>query len=217
MVMKNLELEELIKHMKKTGVLRSKKLEKVLREVDREDFIPVKNKAFAYDDAPVPIGHGQTISQPSTVVMMTEALDVKKGQKILEIGSGSGWQAAILSKLVGDTGQIFTIERIPELVKMARKNLKNYKNVKVKKSDGSEGLKKEAPFHRIIVTAAAPQMILKLKEQLKINGKLIIPVGNRYVQEMLVIKKIKEDQFEEEKIGTFAFVPLIGKHGFTSS
>ena len=217
MVMKNLALKDLIDHMKNSGVLRSKRIEKALKEVPRHEFIPKKQEMFAYDDAPVPIGHGQTISQPTTVVMMTEALEVRKGQKILEIGSGSGWQAAILSKLVGDTGKIYTIERIPELVKMARKNLKRFKNVKVIKGDGTEGLVKEAPFHRIIVTAAAPQMIVKLKEQLKVGGKLIIPVGNRFVQEMLIIKKVKEDKFEEEKIGTFAFVPLVGKHGFTSS
>ncbi len=217
MVVKNLALEDLIKHMKNSGTLRSKRVEKALREVSRKKFIPKVNRAFAYDDAPVSIGHEQTISQPTTVVMMTEALDVRKGNKILEIGTGSGWQAAILSKLVGDTGNIYTIERIPELVKMARKNLKGFKNIKIIKGDGTEGLEKEAPYHRIIVTAASPQMLIKLKEQLKVGGKLIIPVGNRFVQEMLVIKKLKGNRFEEHKIGEFAFVPLIGKHGFTTS
>ncbi|MBR9682437.1 MAG: protein-L-isoaspartate(D-aspartate) O-methyltransferase [Candidatus Aenigmarchaeota archaeon] len=217
MVKKNLALEDLIEHMKNSGTLRSKRIEKALREVPRHGFIPKNNEMAAYDDVPVSIGHRQTISQPSTVVMMTEALEIRKGYKILEIGTGSGWQTAILSKLVGDTGKVYSIERIPELVKMARKNLKKFKNVKVIKGDGTEGLEKEAPFHRVIVTAAAPQMLVELKKQLKVGGKLIIPVGNRFVQEMLVINKIGEDNFEESKMGTFVFVPLIGKHGFTTS
>jgi len=217
MVERNLALEDLIEHMKNTGALKSKKIEKALREVPRHEFVPKNNAMFAYDDAPLSIGQGQTISQPTTVVLMTEALDIRKGQKILEIGSGSGWQAAILSKLVSDTGKVFTMERVPELVKMARKNLKKYKNVKVIKGDGTEGLEKEAPFNRIIVTAAAPSIPATLKDQLKTGGKLVIPTGNRFVQEMMIITRTKKNKFEEKRFGSFAFVPLIGKYGFTTS
>ena len=154
------EKEKLIKYIKSLGYLKSKKLEDALRNVPRHLFIPKKIEYMAYRDTPLSIGHNQTISQPSTVVIMTESLDVKEGQKILEIGTGSGWQSALLSYLVGEKGFVYTIEIVSELVEFAKSNFKKLKvkNVKVFEKDGSLGLKEHAPFDRIIVTAASPDV-----------------------------------------------------------
>ncbi len=206
MVSENKRLVEIIKLK---GRLKSKKLERIILDTPREDFIPEKLKRLAYQDVPLPIGWNQTISQPSTVIAMTEALDVKPTNKILEIGAGSGWQAALLSKLA-NKGFVYTVEIVPELVKFARKNLKNIKNVKVIKGDGSLGLKEYAPYDRIIVTCACPEIPKPLLDQLK--GIMVIPIGNVYIQDMFVIKKNKK--IKKMSIGTFMFVPLKGKYGF---
>ena len=209
------ENEALIKHIKSLGYLKSKKMEDALREIRREFFVPDAMKYLAYRDTPLYIGSNQTISQPSTVVVMTEALDVKESQKVLEIGTGSGWQSAILGKLVGDKGMVYSIEIIEDLVKVAKENLKKVKidNVKVIKGDGSMGLKKYAPYDRIVVTAGSPDIPKDLIKQLKPNGILVIPVGNLYLQNMYVVKKAK-DGIEKKSIGSFMFVPLTGKYGF---
>jgi len=209
------ENERLIEHIKSLGYLKSKALENALRDVQRHLFIPKEMKDLAYRDTALSIGYNQTISQPSTVVAMTEALDVKEGQKILEVGTGSGWQAAILAKLVGKNGFVYTVEIVPELIEFAKDNLKKVgiENVKVIKGDGSLGLKDYAPYDRIIVTAACPDIPKPLVNQLKINGILVIPIGNLYLQEMYVIKKLK-GKIEKESIGSFMFVPLVGRYGF---
>lgn len=213
--MVNEENERLIKHIRSIGYLKSKKIENALREVPREFFVPDSMRYLAYRDGPLYIGSNQTISQPSTVVVMTESLDVKEGQKILEIGTGSGWQAAILAKLVGDKGMVYTIEIIESLVKLAKENLKkiNIKNIKVVKGDGSIGLKKYAPYDRIVVTAASPEIPKPLLSQLKTNGIMVIPIGNLYLQRMYVVKKLK-GKIEKKPMGSFMFVPLTGKYGF---
>jgi len=205
----------LIENMKNEGVLKSKKLEEALRKYRRELFIPENIKHLAYRDAPLSIGYNQTISQPSTVVIMTEALKVENNQRILEIGTGSGWQASLLSYLVGKKGFVYTIEVVEELAEFAKKNIKKFgiKNIKVIFGDGSLGLKEEAPFDRIIVTAATPKIPETLPEQLKINGLMIVPVGNLYLQDMYVVKKLK-NKIEKKSIGNFMFVPLIGRYGF---
>lgn len=209
------ENERLIKSIKNSGYLKSPALERALKEVPRHLFVPENMKDLAYRDTPLSIGLDQTISQPSTVVIMTETLDVKKSQKILEIGTGSGWQAALLSKLVEEKGFVYTIEIIPELVRFARKNLKKLgiKNVKVIVGDGSLGYKKESPYDRIIVTCACPDVPKPLIDQLKINGLMVMPIGNVYLQEMFVIKKLK-NKIEKKSIGSFMFVPLVGRYGF---
>jgi protein-L-isoaspartate(D-aspartate) O-methyltransferase len=209
------ENERLIEHIRGLGYLKSKKIEDALRSVKRENFVPDAMKYLAYRDTPLYIGSNQTISQPSTVVAMTEALDVKEGQNILEIGTGSGWQAAILGKLVGEKGMVYTIEIIDELVKFAKENLEKVgiKNVKVLKGDGSLGLKKYAPYDRIVVTAGSPEIPKDMISQLKTDGILVVPVGNLYLQKMYVVKKMKK-AIEKKSIGSFMFVPLTGKHGF---
>ena len=209
------ENEKLIEGIKCLEYLKSKNIEDALRKIKREYFVPPSMKHLAYRDFPISIGFNQTISQPSTVVAMTEALEVKEGDKVLEIGTGSGWQAAILSELVGEKGFIYTIEIIEELAEFAKSNLKKLgmKNVEVFVKDGSEGLKEKAPFDKIIVTAACPDVPKPLLEQLKDGGIMVIPVGNLYLQEMYVVKKLK-DKVEKKSIGSFMFVPLVGKYGF---
>jgi protein-L-isoaspartate(D-aspartate) O-methyltransferase len=182
--------------------------------IPRHLFVPASIRELAYRDSPLSIGHNQTISQPSTVITMTEALDVSPGQKILEIGAGSGWQAALLAKLVSH-GHVWTVERIKELVEFAKRNLEKagIKNVTVIHGDGSAGLRRHAPYDRIIVTAACPDVPGPLLEQLKVGGKMVIPVGNVYLQRMIVLSKGAE-KIERREIGNFMFVPLIGQHGF---
>lgn len=209
------ENEKLIEGIKCLEYLKSKSIEEAFIKYKREFFVPESLKRQAYRDFPLSIGFNQTISQPSTVAVMTEALDVKKGQKILEIGTGSGWQAAILSYLVGDTGKVYSIEIVEEIAKFAEDNIKKVgiKNIEIFVKDGSEGLKEKAPFDRIIVTAAAPDVPPPLLEQLKEGGIIVMPIGNIYLQEMYIVKKLK-GKIEKNSIGSFMFVPLVGKYGF---
>jgi protein-L-isoaspartate(D-aspartate) O-methyltransferase len=210
------ENEQLIGWIKRNGCLRSEAVEKAIRATPRHLFVPKKLEAQAYIDEPLPIGEGQTISQPSTVSAMTEALDVKPGQKILEIGTGSGWQAAILAKIAGREGFVWTIERFNSLSEAAKRNLENagIKNVKVVLGDGSLGLKPNAPFDRIIVTAACPDIPQPLLEQLKAGGKMVLPIGDLYTQQMFLVEKVREGSITRKSLGGFRFVPLVGKHGF---
>jgi len=209
-------LEELIKNMKIIGTLKSKKLEQALKKIDRKYFVPDKYKGSAYADYPLPIGHEQTISQPSTVALMTEALNVKRGQKILEIGAGSGWQAALLGYLVGSKGKVFTVEINKWLAEFARRNIRKtkLKNIEIIYGDGSLGYEKEMPYDRIMVTAAAPKVPESLKRQLKDGGRMVIPLGDHFTQKVLVFEKIGDRLEVAEDLGYFRFVPLKGENGF---
>ena len=205
--------KELIEHLIENKRLKTKSIIRAFEKVDRANFCLKEHKDLAYVDQPLPILAEQTISQPTTVAIMTEALQPQKGDKALEIGTGSGYQAAILSEII-KPGKIYTIERLSELVDFAKNNLKKYKNVEIIKGDGSKGLKENAPYDCIIVTACTSEIPKVLKEQLNHNGRLIIPVGKtRFVQDLLLIKKTKSG-FETINLGPFAFVPLIGKFGF---
>lgn len=210
------ENKKLIEYMKSLEYLKSPNLENALRKFPRHEFVPKNLIDLAYRDSPLSIGFSQTISQPSTVVIMTEVLDVKEGNKILEIGSGSGWSASLLSYLVGEKGFVHTIERIKGLAAFAKKNLEkfNIKNVKVYERDGSLGLKEHAPFDRIIVTAACPKIPEQYIHQLKKSGIMILPVGNLYMQKMVVIKKLEKGIERKELPSYFVFVPLLGHYGF---
>ena len=182
--------------------------------VPREEFVPLELKSKAYEDVPLPIPRNKTISQPSTVLIMTEALELKKGQKVLEVGTGSGYQAALVGKLI-DSGKLITTEVIPELVAFAKNNIAKLgiKNVKIIETDGSQGYEEEAPYDRIIVTAAAPGTPLKLLDQLKQGGIMVAPVGNLDTQQM--IKYVKHEGYIEQNVlGEFVFSPMLGKYGF---
>lgn len=204
--------KELVRHLINNNALKTKRIINAFSKVDRAKFCLDKYKELSYTDQPLPILAGQTISQPTTVAIMTELLQPSKGDNVLEIGTGSGYQAAILAEIV-NPGKVYTIETISELVEYSKNNLKGYNNIEIIQSDGSQGLAEKAPFDCIIVTACAPEIPKPLKEQLKYGGRMVIPVGKKkYSQNLLLV--LKKDKFEINNIGLFAFVPLIGEFGF---
>jgi len=188
---------------------------RAMRRVDRALFLPPALAADAYVDSPLPIGFGATISAPSIVAAMTTELDVCEGMRVLEVGTGSGYQSAIIAEIIGAKGKLSSIERVPELAETARGLLARlgYKNVEVTVSDGSKGLPEKAPFDRIIVTAASPRIPEPLVEQLKQGGRMVLPVGPAYAQELVAVEKT-ERGFTSRILMPVIFVPLIGKHGF---
>ena len=206
--------ERLVELLKIERRIETEAVEKAFLEIPREEFVPESLKNCAYVDTPLEIGNGQTISAPHMVAIMCEALDIKKGQKILEIGAGSGYHAAIVSKLVGARGHVYTIERFSSLAERAEKNLEKIgiKNVTIKIGDGSEGYAEYAPYDRIYVTCAAPKIPDPLLEQLKDPGKMLVPVG-QYICKLELIEK-KNDKITARDLGGCAFVPLVGKHGY---
>ena len=168
----------------------SDKVVEAMKKVPRHLFIPPAYRSEAYVDTPLPIGKGQTISAPHMVAIMCELLDLKKGDKVLEVGAGCGYHAAVVAEIVGREGKVIAIERIPELAETAKRNLEalGYDNVKVVVGDGSKGYEKEAPYDKIYVTASAPKIPEPLIEQLKVGGKLVIPVGD-FTQHLYVVEK----------------------------
>ncbi len=205
---------ELVKKLRGERRITSIEVEKAFLETPREMFVPESLKNYAYLDTPLEIGDGQTISAPHMVAIMCEGLDIKKGQKILEIGAGSGYHVAVISKLVGKEGRVYSIERLSSLAKKAKKNLENVgiTNVTIEIGDGSQGLQKHAPYDRIYVTCAAPKIPPPLIHQLKDKGKLMVPVG-KMICNLELVEKTGE-QIIKKDLGGCAFVPLIGKYGF---
>lgn len=183
-----------------------------MSEVPRHLFVPELYRHAAYEDCPLPIGEGQTISQPYMVAIMTQCLELKGGEQVLEIGAGSGYQAAIVSKLAS---RVYTIERHAALATKAKGVLKQmgYDNITVITGDGSLGLPEKSPFHGIIVTACAPHVPRCLADQLEIGGRLVIPIGNPYHQVLHQMVK-REKGIEDRNILECAFVPLIGEEGW---
>ncbi len=207
-----IELDNLIGFLKNSGYL-SDYVESAFRNIPRHEFVPMSELDRAYYNEPLSIMKDQTISQPGVVARMTEWLDVKDGQKILEIGTGSAWQTAILSYLVG-TGTVYSIERHSELVKFARKNLEKFGlyNTHVILGDGTLGYPKEAPYDKIIITAACTEIPFPLLEQLDENGLIIAPVGDTS-QSLVLLKKTYEGIVEMKNQPNYIFVPLLGKFG----
>ena len=185
-----------------------------MREVPRHLFVPKAYQALAYEDQPLPIGHGQTISQPYIVAVMLQALELAGHEHALEVGTGSGYQAAVLGKLVK---HVYTVEIIPELAQSARLllNQLQYHNVEVVAANGSIGWRAGAPYDAIIVAAASPCVPLSLTEQLQDGGRLVIPVGALCEQKLLRIWK-RGAALETEDLGECAFVPLVGEEGWKS-
>ena len=183
-----------------------------MRKVPRHEFVPTELRNRAYGDHPLPIGQSQTISQPYMVALMTELLQLETKNKVLEVGTGSGYQAAILAELVI---RVFSVERVPELASRARKLLDGlgYSNVIIRTSDGTLGWKEFAPFDRIIVTAGAPDVPQALLEQLADKGRMVIPIGNAFMQTLAVVEKRGKRIVKKEKCGC-TFVPLIGEQGW---
>ncbi|MFB5603128.1 MAG: protein-L-isoaspartate(D-aspartate) O-methyltransferase [Candidatus Nitrosomaritimum aestuariumsis] len=203
------KLDVLITIMHNTGFLTDDKVESAIRSIPRHNFVPASQKNEAYENTPIPIMKNQTISQPSVVARMTEWLDLQEGQKVLEIGSGSGWQSAILAKLVG-SGKIFTIERHSELAKFAKQNLEKLgiKNVEIINGDGNLGLAEKSPFNRIMITAACKKIPEKLLDQLAMDGLLIAPVGEN-IQSLVLLKKTHKGIVEIKNQDGYVFVPLV--------
>ncbi len=183
-----------------------------MRKVLRHEFVPSRLIALAYKNRPLPIGHGQTISQPYIVAIMTDLLDIEPGQQVLEIGTGSGYQAAVLAEL---KTRVWSIEIIQALGQQAQARLEHlgYDNIEVRLGDGYYGWPEQAPFDAIIVTAAANQIPAPLLQQLKPGGKMIIPVGSRFsTQELILIRRSDKDEFITRQILPVRFVPLTGDH-----
>jgi len=182
-------------------------------KLDRSLFMPDEYKKYAKVDQALPIGFEQTISQPSLVLEMTMYLDLNPACRVLEIGTGSGYQTALLAQFAK---QVYTVERIEELSKKAQKRLEqmNYKNIQFKVGDGSEGWPEYAPYDRIIVTAGAGIIPRELIEQLALGGKMVIPVGEKDVQELVLIEKDEQGIITKESMGKVRFVPLVGKYTY---
>jgi protein-L-isoaspartate(D-aspartate) O-methyltransferase len=225
----NMHFEEkrkrLVENLTDRGILTKPEVIKAMLKVPRHKFVPKDAESSAYMDSPLSIGLGQTISAPHMNAMMCEYLELKEGDKVLEIGTGSGYHAALCAELVapkgsGNPGHVFTLERHEELVKNARKNLEltGYgNNVTVIHGDGTLGYPEAAPYDKILVTAASPSKIpIPLRDQLKDGGILCIPAGSKnFAQNLYIIKKRKQE-FKSKKITGVRFVPLIGKFGFES-
>ena len=206
-------LNDLIIYLKNSKFLTDKNVESALRNIPRHEFVLKSDLDNAYDNEPLTILKNQTISQPGVVARMTEWLDVKDGQNILEIGTGSGWQSAILSHLVG-SGTVYSIERHPDLVSFAKDNLKklNIDNVHVILDDGTHGYPDASPFDRIIITAACTKIPFQLIDQLAENGLILAPVGNSS-QSLVLLQKTPEGMIELKNQPKYVFVPLVGKYG----
>lgn len=194
------------------GITDARVLE-AMRRVPRHLFVPSGHRSEAYGDFPVSIGHGQTISQPYMVAFMTEALELRGGERVLEIGTGSGYQTAVLAELCAE---LYSIERVSSLLEAARRTLSEtgYSGVHLLLGDGGEGLAEHAPFDRILVTAAAPSVPGKLAEQLADNGIMAVPVGDyRFSQVLVIVRRVGGRLETRQSIGC-RFVPLIGEGGF---
>lgn len=192
--------------------IRDKRVLDAMRRVPRHLFAGGANLRSAYDDMALPIGEDQTISQPYMVAIMTELLELKGTEKVLEIGTGSGYQGAVLAELAKE---VYTIERIAVLAERAETEYRtmSYENIHVRTGDGTLGWPEAAPFDRIIITAAAPKIPGPLMDQLGMNGILVIPVGSRFSQTLLKIRKTEKRLIEEHHTPC-VFVPLIGEHGW---
>jgi protein-L-isoaspartate(D-aspartate) O-methyltransferase len=195
------------------GVRDTRVLE-AIRQVPREEFVDPGFEEFAYDDGPLPIGANQTISQPYIVALMIEAAELKPSDRVLEVGAGSGYAAAVMSRIAA---QVYAIERHAALVDAARQRLAKlgYDNVELRVGDGTRGWPEAAPFEAILVAASGPEVPPTLKEELAIGGRLVIPVGLQpFHQTLRKITRLSETQYEGEDLGGVAFVPLIGEQGW---
>ncbi len=183
-------------------------------EVPREAFVAAELAELAYDDSPLPIGFGQTISQPYIVALMIEAAGIGPGDRVLEIGAGSGYAAAVASRLAG---RVHAIERHEDLADGARERLARlgYDNVTIRCGDGTNGWPEDAPFDAILVAAGSPAIRQPLCAQLAIGGRLVVPIGNAALQRLIRVTRRDEDRFETRDLGGVRFVPLIGAHGWT--
>jgi len=192
-----------------------RRLIEAMRELPRHEFVPADLVAFAYDDSPLPIEADQTISQPYIVALMIEAAEIAPGDKVLEIGAGSGYAAAVMSRIAS---HVIAIERHRELAELAADRMRRlgYDNVRIIHGDGSRGCAEEAPFEAILAAASGSHVPEVLMRQLSVGGTLVMPVGEpAAVQNLVKVRRLGEENFEQEDLGPVRFVPLIGEHGWT--
>jgi protein-L-isoaspartate(D-aspartate) O-methyltransferase len=203
------------RHISHRGI-RSKPVLAAMRSVPREEFLPAEQREFAYEDTPLPIAEGQTISQPYIVAMMTDALELEGGENVLEIGTGSGYAAAVLSQIAKE---VYTVERIGQLAEKAAATLSalGYRNVHVRHADGTLGWPEHEPYDAIVVAAGGPQVPESLKAQLKIGGRLVMPVGaDRRLQELVRVTRLSQQDYKTEELADVRFVPLVGEEGWAA-
>jgi len=204
--------KRLLDYLERDGYLRTSEVRNAMEEVNRENFVRTSDKYLAYDDTPLPIGQGQTISAPHMVAMMLEQLNLKNTDNLLEIGSGCGYHAAVASRMVS---QVTTIERITYLYELACGNVEEFDNIKLVNADGSRGFIDNSPYQKIMVTCGAPRVPPPLIDQLEIGGLMVIPVGGRVAQELLTIERTSQGISVSCRPGV-AFVPMIGVNAFKS-
>ncbi len=214
--------ERLVKRLMDERIIRSSEVARAMRAVPREWFLPESVVEGAYVDVPLPIGYGQTISAPHMVALVAEALGLKTGYKALEVGAGSGYNAAVLAEIVapegsGEGGHVYTVEIMPELFEYARRSLESAgygERVTVILGDGSLGCPEYAPYDRIVVSAATPKVPEALVDELEVDGVLVAPVGGAYFyQELIKVRRRTDGKVFEQSLGGVAFVPLQGRHG----
>ena len=200
-------MEKLVSELIKTGYLKTPAVISAFRKIDRKDFVPETIKGFAYANRPLDIGEDQTISQPLTVAFMLELLELSPGLKVLDVGTGSGWQAALIAEIVGQGGLVVSIERIKKLSDQASRNLAKYEmsNLKLVVGDGSQGYPNDAPYDRVVAATASDAVSSAWKEQLRVGGIIVAPVGTSLVK----IIRVSDDKFEVEEYPGFVFVPLV--------
>lgn len=204
------ELSLLVQRIEARGILKTPSIKNALLAVDRKDFVLSKFSKYAYDDQPLPIGEGQTISQPSTVVFMLELLQAQSGHKVLDAGSGSGWTTALLAHIVGPGGRIIAMELLDTLKTFGEDNFKNtkYENAIFIRGNAAKGFPDEAPFDRILVNAGASQIPPALISQLTIGGKMVIPLQDA-LGNMVLLERIGANDYKKSYYPGFAFVPFI--------
>jgi len=212
---KGVYTQRLITQLRATGILKSERVIEAFQAVPRVDFVDYYFKSLATVDEPLPIGSGQTISQPLTVAFMLELLNAEEGHSVLEIGSGTGWVSALLAHIVGPTGRVIGVEIIQSLADAARARLhdRGFRNVEIVCADGSEGYPSAAPYDRIIGSASAPQTPTWLTKQLQKDGSIVFPVANGIQRLAIAVDPAATDRFTIETYPYFAFVPLVGKRG----
>lgn len=205
--------ERMISHHLVARGIRDPLVLDAMRATPREDFVPADLRPYAYDDGPLPIGEGQTISQPYIVALMIAAAHVRPGARVLEVGAGCGYAAAVMSRIAA---RVHAIELHEALARKARETLARlgYDTIEIRTGDGTLGWPDAAPFDAIIVSAAGPEAPEPLKSQLAVGGALVIPVGPPGAQRLVKITRVSETGFHREDLGAVAFVPLIGKHGW---